>query len=336
MSRVILKESSKNFCKLFFNRPQEHNSLNWEMNRALNSDLSEAASLNQKIIFSSTSDKCFHTGGDVVSILHQYQSFPEFGPLAYDSLRKIYEYPEETLSIWRGSLMGYGIGIAMACKFKLAFENTFWCMPEHRIGIVPDAGTSYYLSHLEDQAFGLFLFLTCKTITGVDCYYSGISSHYMELENLQNFLNDIEIENSIKKPIEKYSNIPSKEDCEYLWYKDEIKAAFGNPESIEDIIEKLENINSGFSLAAADDLRNSCPLTLKIAFKVFNLAKNKSFNEALETEKIVDANLFCYKNENYVKSVTSRLINKSKERIEWNPSSLGSVTEEMIQDYLKI
>lgn len=51
-------------------------------------------------------------------------------------------------------------------------------MPETALGLFPDVGATYFLSHLKNE-LGLFLGLTGYKLRGADVYHSGLVSHYV-------------------------------------------------------------------------------------------------------------------------------------------------------------
>lgn len=208
-------------------------------------------------------------------------------------------------------------------------------MCEHHIGAVPNCGTSYHLSHIKDDAFGLYLFLTSKCITGSDCYFSGISQFFMKEENLKYLHSDLTQEcESLLNVIEKYMTEPTREDNFYLRFKDEIDQAFSNANHVEEIIERLYRNKTQFSIETAKELETTCPLTLKIAIRQFKAAKSRTLDEALKSEYEIDCNLYCYKNENYRLGVKKKMLDKAKDKPEWIPRRLEDVTDEIINQHM--
>ncbi|CAG9325991.1 unnamed protein product [Blepharisma stoltei] len=336
MNGVLLKEVYGNISKLLINRPRSFNFCDLFLAQALLSEILEAKSLNQHLVLTSSSQKWFCSGADILFYRSNYQEFPQFGILAYQILKNLYNFPNESLSIWHGHSVGYGVGLGMSCRYQLALPSTRWCMPEHHIGIVPNSGTSYFLSHLKDEAFGLYLFLTNQRISGEDCYFSGISTHYMESGNLASFFTDLKTADSLKNLIEKYSSEPNKELSSYLNYKDEINEYFSSPSSIEEILERLKKSNTPFAEQTVKEITSGCPLSLKIAFKQFQLGKNRDLFQAIESEYIIDCNLIVHKNENFAKGVQAKMVERNQGKPSWIPARLEEVTESIIEEHMSI
>lgn len=57
----------------------------------------------------------------------------------------------------------------MHAAFRIATENTVFCMPETAIGFFPDVGASFVLSRLP-YAYGVYAGLAGKRISGYDLW----------------------------------------------------------------------------------------------------------------------------------------------------------------------
>ena len=79
--------------------------------------------------------------------------------------------------------MGGGVGIALPARFRVATENTRFAMPETGIGLFPDVGGGWHLSHLPGR-IGQFLALTGARIDGADCLWAGLATQYLPQETL--------------------------------------------------------------------------------------------------------------------------------------------------------
>jgi enoyl-CoA hydratase/carnithine racemase len=123
-------------------------------------------------------DRAFAAGADVVALVKlRERSHELFKPeyLYIDSFAK----HGRTISVWKGIVMGGGLGISCFSTFRVATNSTTWAMPESAIGLVNDVGSNYVLSHMRSDAIGLFLGITGHRLNGADCYYEGLATHYI-------------------------------------------------------------------------------------------------------------------------------------------------------------
>ncbi|GMP62013.1 hypothetical protein CsSME_00024277 [Camellia sinensis var. sinensis] len=73
--------------------------------------------------------------------------------------------------------MGGGAGVSIPGTFKVATDKTVFATPETLIGFHPDAGASFYLSHLPGH-LGEYLALTGDKLNGVELISCGLATHY--------------------------------------------------------------------------------------------------------------------------------------------------------------
>lgn len=64
--------------------------------------------------------------------------------------------------------MGGGVGLSMHSKLRVATEKTVWSMPESSIGFFADVGTSFLLTHFNNNSLGLYLALVGEVVPGED------------------------------------------------------------------------------------------------------------------------------------------------------------------------
>ena len=88
------------------------------------------------------------------------------------------------VSIWKGIVMGGGVGISVHGRFRVATDSTVFAMPETAIGFVPDVGATYFLPRLS-HGLGPFLGLTGHRLNGVDAVYTGVATHYVPASRLE-------------------------------------------------------------------------------------------------------------------------------------------------------
>jgi 3-hydroxyisobutyryl-CoA hydrolase len=94
----------------------------------------------------------------------------------------------KTISIWKGIVMGGGLGVSSFSRYTIATDSTVWAMPESAIGLVNDVGSNYILSHMRSDAVGLFLGITGHRLNGADCYFEGLATHYIPDSRLPELL----------------------------------------------------------------------------------------------------------------------------------------------------
>lgn len=91
------------------------------------------------------------------------------------------------VSLWKGIVMGGGVGISIHGKYRVATDNTLFAMPETAIGLFPDVGGTYWLPKLPNN-YGNYIGLTGVRLHSYDLLHSGIATHFVK----QTLLPDLE------------------------------------------------------------------------------------------------------------------------------------------------
>ena len=99
---------------------------------------------------------------------------------------RLFHYRKPLVAIMNGITMGGGFGVAGACRFRVATEQTIFAMPEVGIGFFPDIGSAYYLNACPGK-LGYYLALTGNSIGPADMLAAGLATHYIASSALEEF-----------------------------------------------------------------------------------------------------------------------------------------------------
>jgi enoyl-CoA hydratase/carnithine racemase len=88
----------------------------------------------------------------------------------------LHTYPKPIIAFGHGVVMGGGLGLYSAARFRLATAKTRLAMPEVTIGLFPDAGASWILKALP-VPLALFLGATGSPLGGADAHLIGLATH---------------------------------------------------------------------------------------------------------------------------------------------------------------
>ncbi|MGH2684476.1 MAG: enoyl-CoA hydratase/isomerase family protein [Actinomycetota bacterium] len=72
--------------------------------------------------------------------------------------------PYPTIAALRGYALGGGLQLALACDLRIAARGTRLALPEHRYGLLPDLGGTYWLPRIVGPAKAKELIFTGETI----------------------------------------------------------------------------------------------------------------------------------------------------------------------------
>ena len=327
ISPLITTEASESTLSIRINRPKALNALNYEILTSMTNLILENPS--KTIMFSSTLPKSFCAGGDVNATIENDLMVVEFYRTEITTFYLVSKL-KSTVAIMQGFSIGAGNGLAMACKYRVGTNSTRFSMPENTIGLVPDTGASYFLSHLPNKAIGMYLMITGKTLTGNDCYWAKIITHYITDEKIPAFYADVLKTGNIEQCLEKYSSEPHPNESQMLQNLAEIEEIFTGIDCIESLLQKLSAKTTPFAQDTFKTICLLCPLSVKVAIKSFQLGMNKNYYQCLEQDYGIEIQMCFRRSYNYTTAITQKFIKKIKGDVPWYPSSLNQVTNEMV------
>ena len=149
MTNSVLYETEGAIATITLNRPAALNSFDREMRADLAAATAQArgeAGIRAVILtgagraFSAGADlkAGFKTGAEVERIVNE-----EYGP----SLIDITEMEKPVISAINGFAAGIGLSYALACDLSVMGENAFLLCPFSAIGLIPDGGSTWLLTH---------------------------------------------------------------------------------------------------------------------------------------------------------------------------------------------
>ena len=150
---VILYAVDKGIATITLNRPQVKNALNKELHVALYDAFWEAKNdHNVSVIVLQGSNHAFCAGADLKSIpIEEMHSF-DYGKYldeTYNQLiRQMISIDKPIVANINGIAVGAGLSIALACDYRVAHSDAKMGLGFLKIGLVPDAGASYFLPRL--------------------------------------------------------------------------------------------------------------------------------------------------------------------------------------------
>lgn len=148
----------ESIARLTLNRPDKLNSLNLEMHAALGDALKQVEKRDDiRCLLITANGRAFCVGQDLeerratleTPDLDLGESLEKrYNPL----IRRLHDLPFPVVCAVNGPAAGAGIGLALAADIVLAAESARFIFAFSRLGLVPDAGTSWSLPRLVGRA----------------------------------------------------------------------------------------------------------------------------------------------------------------------------------------
>jgi 2-(1,2-epoxy-1,2-dihydrophenyl)acetyl-CoA isomerase len=157
------------------NRPEVMNALSSQMRRELLAAIRQAAQDARCIVLTGTG-RAFCSGQDLQDAMALGQTdlgrilAEEYEPL----LQAIYDCPVPTIAAVNGAAAGAGANLALACDVVIAAESASFIQAFTRIGLIPDAGGTYWLPRQIGMARAMGAALFAEKITAAQAVEWGM------------------------------------------------------------------------------------------------------------------------------------------------------------------
>ena len=248
------------------------------------------------------------------------------------------------ISFWDGVVMGGGVGISIHGKYRIATENTLFAMPECGIGLFPDVGSMWWMNQLlHNKPVANYLALTGQRIYPADLIYTGLATHYVpsnQLDNLQTALADATEQQSsggdedfVGNVLHSFHETIPTDECFLATNKDNIDKTFDG-QTVEEILSNLQKAGDDdvFCQSALQTLQKMSPTSMKITLE--GLARGSrlaSIGEDLQMEYRM-AKACMRPGSDFFEGVRALIIDKDQTP-QWNPSTIQDITNEQVDEF---
>ena len=327
---LVSREGSAGFISL--NRPQALHALTLPMVHAMTAALlawRDDPDISM-VIIDHAEGRGFCAGGDIAFLRNSALndggvSGRQFFHDEYQLNHLIYTYPKAVVAFMDGITMGGGVGISLPARYRIATARTRFAMPESAIGLFPDVGGGWFLSRLKSRV-GQYLALTGASLTGVECVWTGLATHYVREDGpsiakslirkgnhpIPAILRQI-ADQAIAPPIAAHSRL--------------IARHFAS-DRYEDILASLETDDSDWATNELARLRTKSPQTCKVALRqLAESARLTDFAENMAMEYRIASRVLT--RPDFAEGVRAVIVDKDNAP-KWNPATPEKVSDELI------
>ncbi|KAL5558228.1 hypothetical protein UlMin_034439 [Ulmus minor] len=340
---LVLVEGRANSRTSILNRPSAVNALNTAMAARLKR-LYESWEENPDIgfVLMKGSGTAFCSGADVVSLYHllnegNVEECKKFFDTLYKFVYLQGTYLKPHVALLDGVTMGGGAGIALPGMFRVATDKTVFSHPEAQIGFHPDAGASFYLSHLPGY-LGEYLALTGDKLNGVEMIACCLATHYAlkeRLPSIEDRLSRLTTDSPsvIETSLAQYGDIVYPDKRSILSKLDAIDRCFSH-DTVEEIVDALEKEASDsfdeWCKTALKKLKEASPLSLKVTLQSIHEGRFQSLDQCLVREYRISHTVISKRvSDDFSEGVRARLVDKDFAP-KWDPPSLEDISKDMV------
>jgi 2-(1,2-epoxy-1,2-dihydrophenyl)acetyl-CoA isomerase len=180
MSDVVVGSRDGAVLTLTLNRPEALNALNQEMTGALRAAL-EAVARDRDVgaIILTGAGRAFCAGADLKDVSGRYEAGDRdlgadlranYAPM----IRAIRACPKPVIAALNGTAAGAGLSLALACDLRLAAAGAQLIVVFVRVGLVPDAGSLFFLTRMLGLSKAIELAITGDPLSADDAHRLGL------------------------------------------------------------------------------------------------------------------------------------------------------------------
>lgn len=150
-------EKRNGVAGISLNRPEVMNAFNAKMHEEIHAAFEDAdADAEVRAVLLRGEGRGFSAGADLGEVVEQGDGEPDLGEYlrgTYSRLvTKIVGLRKPVVAALHGPVYGAGLGIALACDLRVADEGARFSVAFIKIGLMPDAGITYFLPRLVGPA----------------------------------------------------------------------------------------------------------------------------------------------------------------------------------------
>lgn len=300
------------------------------------------------VVLQGAGDRAFCAGGDIREL---YGALSEGGDSAraadyfareYRLDYTIQRFPKPVITIARGAVMGGGMGLLTASRYRLVTPDVVMAMPEITIGLFPDVGASWFLNRLPGR-LGLFLGLTGARLNVSDAMRVGLADMALRPEQADGLIARLQQERwsgesavddnrlfRLMKQLEHpdYRALPESELAQHEQTIARLSAGDQLPEIVEQLLGS--DGDSDWWKAAMNNLRHGCPVSAWLVWTQLKKARQMSLKDVFRMELTMATR--CTQRPDLREGIRARLIDRDQSP-EWSFSSIAEVPEDVVNSH---
>lgn len=191
MDKAVVWRREENVAIMTLNRPAQYNVINIEMGRDFRQALLECWDDDdvRAIVLTGTGN-AFSGGGDIKFMVAELKagricpSFESMLPIWHGVIEYLREIPKPVIAALNGVVAGGGLGIVLACDFRIASPEIEFVTAFLGIAASPDSSTSFFLPRFVGMGRATELFMRNKPMSAEEALNLGLVNAVVAKESV--------------------------------------------------------------------------------------------------------------------------------------------------------
>lgn len=187
MYQNLIFENSDGVVRIALNRPDVFHALSPALIAEITNAIQTAANDEsvRVVLLTATGDRAFCSGADLKEAAASGKSAGEILKDYYEPMiTAIRDIPKPVICRMNGLAVGAGCSLALACDMVIASEDTYLSLAFVQIGLMPDAGATFFVPRLIGLARSFELASTGRRIPAAEALQIGLITKAVARETL--------------------------------------------------------------------------------------------------------------------------------------------------------
>lgn len=335
---------------LTLDRPSQCNALSLEMIHTLQQQLDAWQADDQValVLVAASGEKAFCAGGDIHEIAsYAHPDLPldtsaTFFAAEYRLDYALHRYPKPLVCWGQGSILGGGMGLLQGARYRLGTADAQMGMPEISIGLVPDAGASWFLNRLP-EGFGRFLGLTGALLDSADALRLGLLDHVVPQEALGALLDRLQSarwgstvaanDNRLYRLLQQFAqDRPCSLPAGHLAQHEQTITRLCQDRDVARVTRDLlrSELSSAWWQKAQTNLAEGCPTAGHLFFALLEHSRQMTFGDIFRMELGVATR--CIRTTDFAEGLRSR-VTEAGGRPQWQFNGMDEVPADYVEAF---
>jgi enoyl-CoA hydratase/carnithine racemase len=303
--------------EILLKRPEELNALTLSMVEAIDAQLAEWTSdpTVTSVTLRGAGGQAFCAGIDQRALYEALAAGDrEYGVKFYRRfyrlLHRLGAYPKPTLAIMHGATMAGGAALAMQCKIRVATRETYFAVPDCKLGFFPDGAMAAALARCPGQV-GMFLALTGVALRARGLVHAKLATHLVPEDRIALVTPALVGQLAVTPAPSPLADIETH-----------VNQIFGLP-SPQEIIGILSVRGGEWAKATLGQLKPQSPTSLAVTFRRLREAADQTLEQALASDFRLSQHLI--DGHDFREGIRAFVISRDQ-KPSWQPADLSEVT----------